>query len=328
MVHKGKLLTGLGLVGTIAFALGFRKDRPAREVEARRAPAPPSRFIDVNGVRTHYRDQGQGPVIVLLHGSNASLHTWNGWVEALSPHYRVITADVPGQGATGPDPMHRYRFEDEVAWLDAFVRQLGLERFTLGGNSMGGGISWRYTLLHPEKVERLILVSAYGLPRDEHLPIYLRFYAVPGLRRVVRWYAPRFMVRRAVEATYGDPRRVTQAKVDLYEDILLREGNREATWRRFAAHEDDDMEQRLGEIQVPTLILWGSDDTWILPKYAEKFHSAIPDTRLVIFDGLGHVLMEEDPAKTVAVVQEFLRDTEPAHAGRPTTAYADLHREG
>ncbi|WIG95682.1 alpha/beta hydrolase [Myxococcus sp. SDU36] len=322
MNRTGKLLTGLGLAGgVIALALGFRRDRPAREVESRRSGAP-SRFVTVNGVRTHYRDQGQGPVLVLLHGSNASLHTWDGWVDALSSHYRVITMDVPGQGTTGPDPWNRYTHDDEVAWLDALVRQLGLERFTLGGNSMGGGISWRYALHHPKKVERLILVDAYGLRRDEKLPIYLRLYKVPGVRHVVRWYTPRFMVRRAVAATYGDPRRITEETVDLYEDILLREGNREATWRRLAIDEDDSLEERLREIQVPTLILWGSRDEWILPNYAEKFHANIPDSRLVVFEGLGHVPMEEDPTTTVAVVQDFLRDTAPAHTGRLTSAYA------
>ncbi|QSQ14574.1 alpha/beta fold hydrolase [Myxococcus landrumensis] len=309
MKHAGKWVLGLGLAGVAALALAVRRDRPAGEIESRRARAP-SKFININGLRTHYRDQGNGPTLVLLHGSNASLHTWEGWTNVLSRQYRVITMDLPGQGLTGPDARNRYSPLDEVAWLDAFVEALGLKHFTLGGNSMGGGLAWRYAVLHPERVDRLILVDAFGLRRDEKIPFSLRLYETPVLNRVVRWVTPRFMVKRTVQGTYGDPERVTEEQVDLYEDMLLREGNREATRQRFTQKDaDPSLEQRLSEIKVPTLILWGSRDEWILPKYAQQFHARIPQSRLVMLDGLGHVPMEEDPAGTVGVVQDFLQRT-------------------
>jgi len=319
MNRAAKWAIGLGLAGGAALALAVRRDRPAGEIEARRARKP-SKFIDVNGLRTHYRDQGTGPVLVLLHGSNASLHTWEGWMDALTREYRVITMDLPGQGLTGPDPQNRYSPLEEVAWLEAFVSALGLKRFTLGGNSMGGGLAWRYTVVHPEKVERLILVDAFGLRRDEPIPFSLRLYETPVLNRVVRWTTPRFMVKRTVKGTYGDPRRVTPETVDLYVDMLLREGNREATRQRFARKDGDpSLEARLSEIKVPTLILWGSRDEWILPKYARRFQSRIPQSRLVMMEGLGHVPMEEDPVQTVAVVQDFLHQTSPRLAHEPAT---------
>lgn len=293
------VLLGLGLAGV-------RRDRPAAEVEQRHATAP-SKFLLVDGLRVHYRDRGRGPVVVLLHGSNSSLFTWEGWVAALSPEHRVVTLDLPGHGLTGPDAQSRYSFGEMAEVVDRFVTQLGIARFTIAGNSMGGAIAWHYALAHPDKVERLILVDAAGWPREEPLPFGLRLYSSPLLGRVARWVTPRFLVAKSVRETYGNPQRVTEATVDLYDDFLLREGNREATRRRLSSAVDDGLSSRLAELHVPTLILWGSRDRWILPRYGERFRATIAGSRLVMLDGLGHIPMEEDPAASVAPVRDFLR---------------------
>jgi pimeloyl-ACP methyl ester carboxylesterase len=293
------VLLGLGLAG-------LRRDRPASEVEARRA-ATPSKFMVVDGLRMHYRDRGQGPVVVLLHGSNSSLFTWEGWVAALSSDHRVVTLDLPGHGLTGPDAKNRYSSGEMAEVVDRFLTQLGVTRFTIGGNSMGGAIAWHYALAHPDKVERLILVDAAGWPREEPPPFGLRLFSSPLLGRLARWITPRFLVARSVRDTYGNPQRVTEAIIDLYDDFLLREGNREATRRRLSSGVDDGLSSHLAELRVPTLILWGTRDRWILPRYAERFHATIAGSRLVMLDGLGHIPMEEDPAASVAPVRDFLR---------------------
>ncbi|HEX6837906.1 MAG TPA: alpha/beta hydrolase [Polyangia bacterium] len=297
---------GVALLSLVALALlGVRCDRSAADVEARLA-TPPSRFFEVDGLRVHYRDRGTGPAIVLLHGSNSSLFTWEGWAADLARDHRVVTLDLPGHGLTGPDPRERYRPADMAAFVDAFVAALGLPRFSIGGNSMGGGVAWRYALLHPDKVERLILVDSAGQPRQEPQPFAFRLFTMPGAGRLVRWISPRFVVAKSLRDAYGDPGRVTDRLIDLYDDILLRAGNREATRRRFRAGSDDGMVARLGELHVPTLILWGSRDRFILPKYGERFRAAIAGSELVVLDGLGHVPMEEDPQRSVAEARRFL----------------------
>jgi pimeloyl-ACP methyl ester carboxylesterase len=305
MKRLAKWVGGVVLLLVAVLALGVRRDRPAAEVEARWA-RPPSKFVDVDGLRVHYRDRGQGPAVVLLHGSNSSLFTWEGWASLLARDHRVVTLDLPGHGLTGPDPRERYSSADMAAFVDRFVTTLGVSRFTLGGNSMGGGVAWRYALLHPEKVERLILVDAAGFPREEPRPFALRMFSSPVFSHVARWLSPRSVIARSVRDVYGDPSRVTDGLVDLYEDMLLRAGNREATRRRFATNDQDGLVARLGETHVPTLILWGTRDRWILPKYAERFHTAIPGSQLVMLDGLGHVPMEEDPERSLAPVREFV----------------------
>jgi len=229
---------GLLLVGTLVLVLGARRDHPAGDVEARWAQ-PPSRFVVVDGLRVHYRDRGRGPAIVLLHGSLASLFTWEGWATELEHDHRVVTIDLPGHGLTGPDAQKRYSPRAMAAFLDRFAAELGLLRFSLGGNSMGGAIAWRYAILHPDKIARLILVDADGQPREEPRPLVTRLYRSPLWGPLVRWISPRFMVEKSVHDVYGDPRRVSAAVVAQYDDMLLRAGNREAAHQRLSLVEDD-----------------------------------------------------------------------------------------
>jgi pimeloyl-ACP methyl ester carboxylesterase len=297
---------GLGVLALVlvALAAGFRSDRDPALLEARYATLP-SRFVEVDGLRVHYRDRGSGPAVVLVHGSNSSLFTWEGWAEALAVDHRVVTLDMPGHGLTGPDPMGRYSAAEMADLVDAFVTAIGLDRFVIGGNSMGGSIAWHYAILHPARVQGLILVDSAGLPRLEPRPFGFRLAASPVFGPIARWVTPRFIVAASVRDAYGDPSRASEATIDRYDDLMLREGNREATRVRFSRPEDG-MEARLGEIHVPTLVLWGSRDHWILPKYGEAFRDRIPGAKLVMLEGLGHVPMEEDPAASVAPVREML----------------------
>lgn len=297
----------LGLLFLIVFATlaMVRFDHPAAEVEARWA-TPPSKFIDVDGMRVHVRERGIGPALVLLHGSNSSLFTWEGWARELGGDHHVIALDLPGHGLTGPDPKARYTAQDMAELVDHVVTKLGVDRFSLAGNSMGGHVALAYTLEHPQRVEKLILIDSIGLPREEPRPFIFRITTMPLIGRLSQWVTPRFAVAASVRQVYGDPSKVTDDIIGLYDDILLRAGNREATRIRFSLPEDSDTPRRLGELHLPVLILWGTRDRWVLPKYAERMHQAIAGSKLVMLDGLGHVPMEEDPAGTARLARDFL----------------------
>jgi pimeloyl-ACP methyl ester carboxylesterase len=303
--HLKWMVGGLLLLGVGTLLAGMRRDIPPAEL-AQQYAQPPSRFLDLEGLRVHYRDEGQGPVLVLLHGSNASLFTWEGWVRELSGRFRVITLDLPGHGLTGPDPKGRYTDTGMAEFLEAFRTQLGLEHFHLAGNSMGGAVAWHYALLHPARVDRLILVDAAGYPRNEPPPLVFRAMAAPVVGELLSLVTPRWVVERNVRAVYADPSRVTEPLVTRYHALLLREGNRTATRERIRLGRDDGMWKRLGELRAPTLILWGAKDTWILSTYGQRFDQDIPDSQLIIYPDLGHVPMEEDPTRTAADVKRFL----------------------
>ncbi len=268
----------------------------------------------VAGLRTHYRDRGQGLPIVLLHGSYSSLHTWEGWSEALSPHHRVVTLDLPGHGLTGPDPEERYRPAAMADFVETFTARMGLRRFVVGGNSMGGRVAAELALRDPNRVERLILVDAAGLAHHTRMPVGLRVFQSAAMDCIARWVTPRIVIRRALREAYGDPSRVTESLVDRYEDLMLREGNRRAIRGSLRQLAQDEFEIRLRRIHAPTLILWGALDRSLPERHAERFHSRIRGSRVVVFAGLGHMPMEEDPVRTASEVLGFL------NAGGPNGA--------
>ena len=159
MTHKKGIAAGVALVlALISFLALVRFDIPVEELKKTYADGT-SRFVPVGGMDVHYRDEGRGFPLVLIHGTAASLHTWDGWATALSGDFRVIRMDLPAFGLTGPAPDRDYRIGAYVRFIDDFLDTIGVTRCHLAGNSLGGLIAWNYALAHPAKVDRMILVD-------------------------------------------------------------------------------------------------------------------------------------------------------------------------
>lgn len=299
----------MAVLGAAFVVINWAPDRPVAALTARWAP-PPSTFIDVAGMSVHMRDEGprDDPVpIVLLHGTAASLHTWEGWVEALKERRRVIRFDLPGFGLTGPSPDENYSIVNYVRFVTAMLDKLGVRHCVLGGNSFGGYVAWATALALPERVDKLILVDLGGYAfAASSPPLGFRIAQWPVLNRLFESTLPRGLVETSVRAVYGEPNKVSSVLVDRYYEIALREGNRRALAQRFAQARPGELAERIPELKLPTLILWGGHDELIPPEAAARFHRDISGSQLVMFDDLGHVPHEEDPARTVAAVKEFL----------------------
>lgn len=297
----------------VALSLSRAPDRPVQSLVARWAP-PPSDFIEVRGQVVHVRDEGprgDPTPIVLIHGTSASLHTWEGWVKALRGERRVVTFDLPGFGLTGPFAGQYapddYRGATYARFVVDLLDHLKIPRAVLGGNSLGGEVAWRTAVLAPGRVAGLVLVDAAGPPFvPESVPIGFTIARVPVLNRITEWVLPRGVVEESVRSVYGDPSRVTPALVDRYFEITLREGNRRALGIRIRELVRGEDAGGIRTIKVPTLILWGGKDRLIPPAIGKVFERDIAGSRLVMFPELGHVPQEEDPARTVAPVREFL----------------------
>lgn len=274
-----------------------------------------SRFIDVDGLRVHYRDEGTGPPLVLLHGTASSLHTWNAWAEALSPRYRVLRMDLPGFGLTGPNGSGDYSIAAYVRFLESFRETLGLERFALGGNSLGGAIAWNYAVAHPQQVTALVLVDPAGFPIERPALVFT-LARIPGLSRLLAWMDPGPLVRRTLRDAYGEPGLVTPALVERYRSLSLREGNRDAFIARARAPLLDTTAS-LASLRVPTLVLWGREDRLIPVSHAARFHSAIPGAQLLLYEGVGHVPMEERGGATARDAAAFLERVPAGRASEP-----------
>jgi pimeloyl-ACP methyl ester carboxylesterase len=296
-------------IGALLLALNWQPDRSVESLGARWATAP-SQFLRIDGMQVHVRDVGprdDSLPLILLHGTGASLHTWDGWAGALSAKHRVITVDLPGFGLTGPQPGADYSNERYVRFVMALADALGVQRFALGGNSMGGEIAWEAAVAHPARVMKLILVDAGGYPlASRSVPIGFRIARTPLLNRVGDVTLPRSVVAASVRNVYGNPDRVTVDLVDRYYELTLREGNRRALRQRLAQMQPGARASLVLTIKTPTMILWGGQDRLIPPELARRFAQEISGSKLVIFEALGHVPHEEDPAATVVPVEQFL----------------------
>lgn len=305
-------LCAVVLLLAVAIAASWAPDRPVSALGAKWA-TPPSQFIALQGMRVHLRDEGprDDPLpIVLLHGTSASLHTWEGWARGLRGERRVIRVDLPGFALTGPHPRDDYSMAAYTEFLRGLLDHLGVQRVVLAGNSLGGQIAWSAAAAMPQRVARLVLVDASGYPperlaRKQDIPIGFRLAAVPWLQPVFRNTLPRQVVEGSVRNVYGDPSRVTPELVDVYYDMTLREGNRRALSQRMRQGYTADVRQ-LATLKMPTLILWGGQDRLTPPEFAQWYARDIAGSQLVVFGDLGHVPHEEDPQRTLAVLRKFL----------------------
>jgi pimeloyl-ACP methyl ester carboxylesterase len=309
-----KLLTGTALAAILLIVLvlgiAWAPDRPVEELKDRWA-TPPSVFVPLQGMSVHLRDEGlrgDSLPILLLHGTSASLHTWDGWVEALAPTRRVIRVDLPGFGLTGPFPDDDYHVTRYVDFVVALLDSLEIPRAIIAGNSFGGQLAWETAATAPARVAALILVDAAGYPNaPKSIPIGFRVALSPSLQPLMTRLLPRRMIEASLHDVYGDPERVTAELVDRYYELALRPGNRRALGLRLeqALHHEARAD-RIPLLTQPTLILWGGRDQLIPRENADRFAQDIPGSRLVIFDDLGHVPHEEDPVATTAAVLGFL----------------------
>ena len=329
------------LVSALALPLLQTPDRSVESLVARWAP-PPSEFIDLNGQLLHYRDVGprDDPLpIVLLHGGSSSLHTWEAWAQALRGQRRVISLDLPAFGLTGPFTGRyagqSYSGANYVRFVLDVLDRLQLTRFVVAGNSLGGEVAWRIAAAVPQRVAQLVLVAAAGYPvvaTASHplvatasyplvapashpleanrsavaMPLGWQIARLPVLGHALEYFLPRPLVVLGLQAVYGDPAKITALLVERSYELTLRAGNRAALVQRAQAWSPAEGVAQVSGVVAPTLVLWGGRDQIIPPALARRFAHDIPGAQVLLFDDLGHVPQEEDPARTVAALKAFL----------------------
>lgn len=279
------------------------RDRPLLEG---RYLAAPGDMVQLAGWRLHVRDSGprDAPAVLLIHGFGASLHTWEPWAELLASTHRVIRFDLPGFGLTGPDPTGDYSDGRSVEVLAALMDQLGVGRASVVGNSLGGKIAWNFAVRHPDRVDRLVLISPDGFasPGFE----YGRKVSVPPVMRLLPYVLPKPLLRMSLAPAYANPATLTDATVTRYRDLMLAPGVRRAILARTEQVMLQDPVPLLRRIEAPTLLLWGEKDAMIPFSNAADYLRTIPHATLVALPGLGHVPFEEAPLPSFEPVRAFL----------------------
>jgi pimeloyl-ACP methyl ester carboxylesterase len=192
--------------------------------------------------------------------------------------------------------------------MDELRAKLGLERFHLAGNSLGGFLSWYYAARFPERVDRLILVSPIAYPQP--LPPIMKLIATPLIGDFARFIAPRAIVEHNVREVYGNPSAATPATVNRYYELLQRSGNRSAmvstirALKSYATHPT--LSHGIRKIRSPTLLMWGCNDRWVPMSLLERWRRDLPHALVKVYLKGGHIPMEELPHETAADAHAFL----------------------
>jgi pimeloyl-ACP methyl ester carboxylesterase len=313
----GMVLGGILLLLLVVLASAYRSDISPEAVNEKYL-TPESQFIEVDGLKVHVRILGEGEPVFLLHGSFASLHTWDAWQQAMSPYYQTISLDFPGHGLTGPDSLKRYGVKDYSEIVRALAQKLNLSLYHLAGNSMGGGVALQHASDYPGNVISLNLIDSGGAPAadrtltDSTAPKksnsdgawIFQVARHPVFSKLLLSCTPKFLFAMNMKQVYGDDSKVTDEVTTRYYELMLREGNRQATLDRLSQPRNSNIQ--FERLTMPTLILWGAEDTWIPVAQGKRLQQALPGANLVILDGVGHVPMEESPTETVAEYLSFL----------------------
>lgn len=269
-----------------------------------------SQYMDINGLTIHYRIEGQGPPLLLLHGEGSSLHTWDLWVEQLKDQYQVIRLDLPGFGLTGPDenPLSQVGQSDYmIDMIHDFSETLGLQRFFIVGSSLGGYFAWNFAAKYPSKLYKMVLMSATGYPQD--MPFWLGVASFPGIHWISPHLMPRYFVNKAVTSAYEDEGIVSDKLKSRYFDMTQRRGNRESYVQHFVnmrdMTDDDSLGEKVKNVVVPTLLMWGAEDSWIPLDVMRLFHRDLPYSEYLVYEGIGHLPMEELPVQSARDANNF-----------------------
>ena len=291
----------LGLL--IAIASVTRLDIPVEKLKAKYANNQ-SKFIAMDGMQVHYRDEGTGFPLLLLHGSPSSLHTFDRLTAELSKQYRIIRLDLPGYGLTGPNLSGNYSLEWYLRFLEDFLRELHIDACHAAGNSFGGRLAAE--LAYDGRAKKLVLISASGYPMsDEGLPA-VKMARSPLFRPLVRFVTPRFFIASNLKQAFGPDQTIPEETVDRYYELLLRAGNRD-TFIAMSNRVPEDITNHIKALRIPTLILWGGTDSIIPPSYADRFNKDVPGSSLIVYPGIGHLPQEVIPERMAADMRAFLQ---------------------
>lgn len=297
------LLTGAFLLSSC------NSDIPVAELKVKYQKAN-SEFIDIDGVSVHYIMEGRmddSLPIVFIHGTSASLHTWDTLSSLLKTNKKIIRLDLPAFGLTGPNRLNQYNFNFYNQFLDEFLLKLNVTQCIVAGNSLGGSIAWNYAIASPEKVKQLILLDASGYPKkDEKGSLGFKLAGIPVLNQALKHISPISLIRKSLEDAFYNKSLVTEKMVQQYHDMLLREGNRGAVLELFQ-HPMKADPAKIKLITQPTLIIWGKEDQLISYKNAALFKQDIQNSQMLVLDKVGHIPMEEAPNQVATAILEFIK---------------------
>ena len=316
-----KPITFITVIGISIFIYsGIFFDISRTELEQKYA-VKPSSFLELSdGKIIHYRDEGDIdlPVIVFLHGFNGSLFNFERLTSLLSDEFRIVSLDLPGFGLTGAIPSKNYSNQSFMDTVTEVVDHLNIANFSIAGNSMGGGVAWRYTLSYPKRINSLILLASSGISKkeerekiedqDRQTPWVWKLMRSDTINFALSYYTPKFFATQGLRSSVYDERLATRDLALQFHDLALLSGSREAILSMFrdgrSSFNDSDI---LKLILVPTLVIHGKEDNIIPFESSFVFQENIKDVEMKIYPNIGHLPMYEAPLNVASDIKDFLR---------------------
>lgn len=286
-------LCALWLGGCLSFHSGPMPGEPADAT-----------WRQIEDTRVRYRDQGQGPAVVLIHGFASSLDVWRDLAPALAARHRVISLDLRGFGWTDRPAGADYSPQGQAKLVLDLLHGLGVEEFSLVAHSWGSSVALELALAAPGKVQRIALYDAWVY--DEQVPTFFVWARAPWVGESLMTLFYRERTDEKMATAFYDPRFVTMARVEGVEDELRRPGALAASLEAIRAQRYDQIQPRYREIQQPVLLLWGREDHITLLSYGERLVRDLPDAELIVYPRCGHFPMYEAREPSTRALAAFL----------------------
>lgn len=305
-----KVLLTLVVIAAIALVI-FWFSRPADvsfdEVRAEVPNSAYSHFAEIDGVRLHYQEKGNGTPLVLIHGFTSSTYSWKEVFEPLAKNFHVIALDLKGFGFSGK-PDGDYSRRAQAVLVAHLLDHLKIDKAWLCGSSMGGEVALNFALLNPARVAGLILIDSAGVVVPGAGSLAPGYLLIPGIGRLLMAFALTSdkLVREGLEKSFYDQSKVTAERVAYYHRPLKTRGGQLGALRARTQSSAFPIEPDLNKIAAPTLIIWGAQDALIPLEAGRRMHSLIKDSKLLILESCGHLPQEEMPTRVLEEVTRFI----------------------
>lgn len=306
-----KVVLFIGLFSVIVLAAAtLRKNHiVSRKVAIETFTNEYSKFIDMGGFEIHYTDRGNGIPVVMFHGFAGSHNNWEKLIQIFPDGYRIIALDLPGFGLS-QFPEEKYNEPNLIDFytttISHFLDSLEIDSAYILGNSMGGYMSWEFALRN-EKVKKVVLLNSMGYSTQEIKPMLARLMTLPGSELFINKGMPMAFAKKGAQKCFGDDSKIESHGVQAFYNFLNTEGVLKHTKKLSSSVEFPDT-IRISQIKQPVLIIWGDQDKIIPVEHAQKFKRDIPNSKLIIYEGSGHIPMIENAQETLRDVLNFFNE--------------------
>jgi pimeloyl-ACP methyl ester carboxylesterase len=287
----------------------LNRDLPMSELEQRYGGDDLKR-LQVDGVNLAYKVEGEGPPLLLLHSHFYTMRMWQPWVDELKQNFTVVRMDLTSHGLTGPDPSGDYSRARGSQLINALLDHLGIEQTSLVGSSTGGALAWYFAAEHPQRVNKLVLINAPGMPRVTNK--YME-KTLPDWGGYLLYLMPEAIFRPFLKAPVIDKTLITDELLHEFHQMYRGTGNRMAEYRRMQGWEKGDVTPYLAKITAPTLVMWGEKNPQLPVEHVAQYRDKLSGAARVeqrIYPGIGHVIPLELPRQSAIDAGAFLMETE------------------